>query len=169
MEAQVRPALDKRLPSGGGRPKAQKARRRRSGFPDVRQLFLPLFTEIPELRPKTEPDWVQEAARDVVWTNEGIINLHYCLFDRSLEDLNNPRIGREIFDDIVRWVVRRIDTRKDYRPLPFSFQACTQLMGVDPEEMQAMLIKSLVRNEDQPIRRQVLLEHMDQMAKILEL
>ena len=121
------------------------------------QLVLPLYNELPELKPAREPDWVTDARE---WREEEWVVLHGALLDRSLEDLANPRIGKAIYEDIISWVTAPIDVHRI--PRAFSFQACAQLFSLDPEELQSLTLKNVQETNEKLAKRRVSLlrEHI---------
>jgi hypothetical protein len=98
------------------------------------QHLLPLFCMYPELEAKSQPKWM-------FWSDEDWIYLHMRLLERSLEDLVNPTVGKEIVRDISSWIWAQIWVGRI--PRAFSFHACAEVCGLDPEELQVLLLDKM--------------------------
>lgn len=68
------------------------------------------------------------------WTEDELIGLHQYLLEQSMTQALNPRSSKDTRLDVLSWV----DVVTPYlsKPAPFSFDACCQFSGYDPEELR---------------------------------
>jgi hypothetical protein len=146
--------------------KPQKARPSRHPAPvlvDPRQLDLldlPIFTrsDVSEL---LEGEFLYDDEELIVvsdvakkelpeeWSDEGALQAHYVLLERSLEYLaakGNRKEKRDVLDwifhpEVAEEVIRMIDGKNERLLVPFTFGACCRLQGLEPDEMRDQIAK----------------------------
>jgi hypothetical protein len=85
--------------------------------------------------PSTDCDGGGLVAED--WTEDELVQLHQYLLEQSMIQALNPRSSKSTRLDVLDWV----DQITPYlqKPAPFSFDACCQFSGYDPEELREHL------------------------------
>lgn len=116
-------------------PSQSTSKKKEADPADDLQMSLPLFSSFPNLKENKQPEWVE-------WAEEDWVYLHGALLERSLHDLTVTNAGKSLVGDIVTWICEPIVPYGTV-PRPFSFQACSELQGLDPEELQLTVLKDI--------------------------
>lgn len=121
------------------------AKRRETGlFEDPRQMLLPLLIDLDfnvEVLHSADPALVEGVRQDQPqleeWTDDELVQLHQFLLEQSMVQALNPRSSKATRLEVLDWV----DQVTPYKGQAgaFSFDACCQFSGYDPEELREHL------------------------------
>ncbi|MGH8159348.1 MAG: hypothetical protein ACREPQ_14605 [Rhodanobacter sp.] len=127
----------------------QESRTKKRQLRRAQKWFLQRFRQVvTEAFQETELDFSLPAKRQesetlkemISWSDREIIELHDLIIEKSLEDLKHAR-GRDTRREILEWI-----SAQDKANVPFSFESCCAISGLDPDPIRA-LVKKLYIDE----------------------